>query len=70
MRTDRCMQRENIAVNRKMRREEKALKHAWLLPHRPCPGPHELVSEGSIIFDQHQYLLHSYPPFTIINDEK
>lgn len=30
-RTDRRMQREKIAFNRKMRREEKALEHAWLL---------------------------------------
>ncbi|EBV5689436.1 plasmid SOS inhibition protein A [Salmonella enterica subsp. enterica serovar Newport] len=29
-RTDRQMQREKIAFNRKMRREEKALEHAWL----------------------------------------
>ncbi|EAA3136779.1 plasmid SOS inhibition protein A [Salmonella enterica subsp. enterica] len=30
-RTDRRMQREKIAFNRKMRREEKALEHTWLL---------------------------------------
>ncbi|EBV0847265.1 plasmid SOS inhibition protein A [Salmonella enterica subsp. enterica serovar Newport] len=30
-RTDRRMQREKIAFNRKMRREEKAFEHTWLL---------------------------------------
>ncbi|EBU1141375.1 plasmid SOS inhibition protein A [Salmonella enterica] len=30
-RTDRRMQREKIAFNRKMRREEKALEHGWML---------------------------------------
>ena len=30
-RTERRIQREKIAFNRKMRREEKALEHAWLL---------------------------------------
>lgn len=30
-RTDRRMQRDKIAFNRKMRREEKALEHTWLL---------------------------------------
>lgn len=31
MRSDRLMQREKLASNRKMRREEKVLERAWML---------------------------------------